>query len=47
LEQGRSPASGEGYFRVSAFNSRENAGEAARRIRAISWKKKVAGLFEK
>jgi len=30
-------ASGEGYFRISAFNSRENAAEAARRIRAIAW----------
>ncbi len=26
---------GEGYFRISAFNSRANAGEAARRIRAL------------
>jgi LL-diaminopimelate aminotransferase len=28
---------GEGYFRVSAFNSRENAVEAARRLRELSW----------
>ncbi len=28
---------GEGYFRISAFNSRENAQEVARRIKAISW----------
>ena len=27
---------GEGYFRISAFNSRANAEEAARRIRAMS-----------
>ena len=27
---------GEGYFRISAFNSRANAGEAARRIRAMN-----------
>ncbi len=30
-------ASGEGYFRISAFNSRENAEEAARRLREIRW----------
>jgi len=30
-------AMGEGYFRISAFNSRANAGEVARRLRAISW----------
>jgi len=30
-------ASGEGYFRISAFNSRENAEEAVRRISAIRW----------
>ncbi len=30
-------ASGEGYFRISAFNSRVNAEEAAHRIRALSW----------
>jgi LL-diaminopimelate aminotransferase len=29
--------SGEGYFRISAFNSRANAEEAARRLAAISW----------
>ena len=29
--------SGEGYFRVSAFNSRANAEEAARRFEAIKW----------
>ena len=29
-------AQGEGYFRISAFNSRENAEEAARRIAAFS-----------
>ena len=28
---------GEGYFRVSAFNSRENAIEAARRLRELKW----------
>ncbi len=28
---------GEGYFRISAFNSRANAGEAAKRFRALSW----------
>ncbi len=28
---------GEGYFRVSAFNSRENAEEVARRIDAMKW----------
>ena len=30
-------AMGEGYFRVSAFNSRAHAEEVARRIRAIKW----------
>lgn len=30
-------AAGEGYFRVSAFNSRENAQEAARRLAAMAW----------
>jgi LL-diaminopimelate aminotransferase len=30
-------AQGEGYFRVSAFNSRENAWEAARRFKKIRW----------
>ena len=28
---------GEGYFRVSAFNSRENAEEVAHRFRTLSW----------
>lgn len=28
---------GEGYFRLSAFNSRENAEEVARRLQAMSW----------
>jgi len=28
---------GEGYFRISAFNSRANAEEAARRFAALSW----------
>ncbi len=28
---------GEGYFRISAFNSRANASEAARRFSAIEW----------
>jgi LL-diaminopimelate aminotransferase len=28
---------GEGYFRISAFNSRENTEEAARRFAAIKW----------
>jgi len=28
---------GEGYFRISAFNSRANAEEAARRIRSLPW----------
>ena len=30
-------AMGEGWFRISAFNSRANAEEVARRIRAIFW----------
>ena len=30
---------GEGYFRVSAFNSRENAVEVARRFQTIKWSK--------
>jgi LL-diaminopimelate aminotransferase len=30
-------AAGEGYFRISAFNSRANAEEVARRIRAAKW----------
>ena len=29
---------GEGYFRISAFNSRANAQEAARRLAALNWK---------
>jgi LL-diaminopimelate aminotransferase len=28
---------GEGYFRISAFNSRANAEEVARRMKAIQW----------
>jgi len=28
---------GEGYFRISAFNSRENAEEVAKRIQAMRW----------
>ncbi len=28
---------GEGYFRISAFNSRENVEEVARRLRALDW----------
>lgn len=28
---------GEGYFRVSAFNSRENVLEVAKRLRAMQW----------
>ena len=28
---------GEGYFRLSAFNSRENAEEVARRLKAMEW----------
>jgi LL-diaminopimelate aminotransferase len=28
-------AQGEGYFRISAFNSRENAGEVARRLKSL------------
>jgi len=32
-------AAGEGYFRISAFNSRENAVEAARRLQQMSWEK--------
>ena len=28
---------GEGYFRISSFNSRENAEEVAKRIQAIDW----------
>ena len=30
-------SAGEGYFRISAFNSRGNAEEVARRIGAMSW----------
>jgi LL-diaminopimelate aminotransferase len=30
-------AQGEGYFRVSAFNSRENAEEVAQRFQALQW----------
>lgn len=30
-------AGGEGYFRISAFNSRSNAGEVARRIGMMKW----------
>lgn len=30
-------SSGEGYFRISAFNSRANAEEAARRLTAMRW----------
>ena len=29
---------GEGYFRISAFNTRKNVEEVARRLRALSWK---------
>ena len=32
-------AAGEGFFRISAFNSRANAEEVARRIAAMKWKK--------
>jgi LL-diaminopimelate aminotransferase len=28
---------GEGYFRVSAFNSRQNAEEVARRFQELKW----------
>jgi LL-diaminopimelate aminotransferase len=28
---------GEGYFRISAFNSRANAGEVARRLQELKW----------
>jgi len=28
---------GEGYFRISAFNSRANAEEVARRLQALKW----------
>jgi LL-diaminopimelate aminotransferase len=30
-------AAGEGYFRVSAFNDRARAGEAAKRLAAMPW----------
>ena len=30
-------SAGEGYFRISAFNSRANAEEAARRFADLSW----------
>jgi LL-diaminopimelate aminotransferase len=30
-------ARGEGYFRISAFNSRANAGEVARRLQLLRW----------
>jgi LL-diaminopimelate aminotransferase len=30
-------SAGEGYFRISAFNSRENVEEVARRINSIRW----------
>jgi LL-diaminopimelate aminotransferase len=29
---------GEGYFRISAFNSRANVEEVARRLAALNWK---------
>jgi LL-diaminopimelate aminotransferase len=29
---------GEGYFRISAFNSRTNVEEVARRLSALDWK---------
>ena len=32
-------AAGEGYFRISAFNSRERAIEAARRLAALDFTK--------
>jgi len=28
---------GEGYFRISAFNSRAKAGEVARRLQELQW----------
>jgi len=28
---------GEGYIRISAFNSRTNAEEVARRLQALTW----------
>jgi LL-diaminopimelate aminotransferase len=30
-------SAGEGYFRISAFNSRANAEEVAKRIGAAAW----------
>jgi LL-diaminopimelate aminotransferase len=30
-------SAGEGYFRISAFNSRANVEEVARRMQAIKW----------
>jgi LL-diaminopimelate aminotransferase len=30
-------AAGEGYFRISAFNSRENVEEVCRRVSAMRW----------
>jgi len=30
-------SAGEGYFRISAFNSRANAEEVARRLQALAW----------
>ena len=30
-------SAGEGYFRISAFNSRANAEEVARRVKALAW----------
>jgi LL-diaminopimelate aminotransferase len=30
-------AKGEGYIRISAFNSRENAEEVAKRLQALKW----------
>jgi LL-diaminopimelate aminotransferase len=30
-------AQGEGYFRVSAFNSRENVREVGRRFKEVNW----------
>jgi LL-diaminopimelate aminotransferase len=30
-------AQGEGYFRISAFNSRANAEEVGRRLRILNW----------
>jgi hypothetical protein len=30
-------AQGEGHFRISAFDSRADAGEVARRLQALKW----------